>query len=314
MINRKSLIWFLGITFGIAWILFSLPLAFKSNQNTYLLSIQIFFALAMWAPGLAAILTTVFVEKQPFKSLRLNTLGPKRFYLWAWLLPPLLILLTLVTTLLLRTGQFDPALTMMSQALAQAPAASAQLPSAQVVVLLQTLFAVILAPLINVIFTLGEELGWRGFLLPRLLPLGQWPAILISGAIWGFWHAPTTLLHGYNFPEHHYLGILIMIVGCTLLGTLISWLYLNTRSPWVAALAHGAINATAGISFFFLKPGFDTAWGGSPLGLAGWIPMALFIVWLVWSKRLPVPLPVSPATETMAVEETGSQPASASTN
>ena len=168
--------------------------------------------------------------------------------------------------------------------------------------MLQSLFAIILAPFINVLFTLGEELGWRGFLLPRLLPLGQWPAILISGAIWGFWHAPTTLLHGYNFPEHHYLGILIMIVGCTLLGTLISWLYLNTRSPWVAALAHGAINATAGVAFFFLKPGFDTALGGSPLGLAGWIPMALFIGWLVWSKRLPVSLPVSPMPETVAIE------------
>ena len=156
-------------------------------------------------------------------------------------------------------------------------------------VAIQLAFAVTLAPLINVLFALGEELGWRGFLLPKLMPLGQWKAILLSGAIWGFWHAPTTLLHGYNFPQHPYLGVLVMIVGCTLLGTILSWLYLNTRSPWVAALGHGAVNAAPGLALYFLKPGFDTALGGSILGLAGWSAMSIFIAWLILTKRLPVP-------------------------
>jgi len=39
-------------------------------------------AIAMWGPGIAAIITTAFVMKQPFKNLRLNTLGAKHFYLW----------------------------------------------------------------------------------------------------------------------------------------------------------------------------------------------------------------------------------------
>ncbi len=286
--NRKSLFWFLLITFGIAWVLFTVPLAFKNDPAIYPLAMTACFALAMWAPGIAAIVTTLFVEKQSFKTLRLNTLGPKRFYLVAWFLPPLITLATLGTTVLIRTGTFDPNLTMMREALAQVPAGTA-LPPVEFLVAIQLAFAILLAPFINVLFALGEELGWRGFLLPKLLPLGQWRAIFLSGAIWGFWHAPTTLLHGYNFPQHHYLGVLVMIVGCTLLGVILAWLYLNTRSPWVAALAHGAFNATAGISFLLLKPDFDTALGASPLGLAGWIPMALFIAWLVWSKRLPVP-------------------------
>jgi membrane protease YdiL (CAAX protease family) len=285
--NRKSLLWFLIITFAIAWVLFTVPLAFKNDLTIYPISMTVCFALAMWAPGTAAIVTMLFVEKQPFKTLRLNTLGPKRFYLAAWFLPPFLVLATLGVTLLIRTGTFDPNLTLMREALAKAPAGTT-LPPVELLVAAQLTFAVLLAPFINVLFALGEELGWRGFLLPKLMPLGQWKAILISGAIWGFWHAPTTLLHGYNFPQHPYLGVLVMTVGCILLGTIISWLYLNTRSPWVAALVHGAFNASAGVTFFFLKPGFDTALGGSTLGLAGWIPMALFIAWLVWTKRLPV--------------------------
>jgi membrane protease YdiL (CAAX protease family) len=294
MVNRKSLVWFLIIAFGFSWILFALPLAFKSNETNYLTSLQISFALAMWGPGIAAIVTTLFVERQPFKTLRLNTLGPKRFYLWAWLLPPVLTLATLGFTLLLRSGEFDSSLTMMREALKQAPS-TAGLPPVEMLVVIQLAFALVLAPFINVLFALGEELGWRGFLLPRLMPLGQWKALLISGAIWGFWHAPTTLLHGYNFPKHPYLGVLVMIVGCILLGTLLSWLYLNTRSPWAAALGHGAVNASPGLALFFLKPGFNTALGGSLLGLAGWIAMSILIAWLVLTKRLPVPLAKDPS-------------------
>ena len=291
MLNRKALTSFLLITFAFSWILFGLPWFFKDSPS-FLAIMQASFAVAMWGPGLAAILTTLRVEKQPFASLRLNTLGPKRFYLWAWLLPQFLTLLTLGVTLLLRTAEFDPALSIMRDALAKAPAGT-QVPSPQQALALQLAFGATFAPLINILFALGEELGWRGFLLPHLLPLGQWPAILISGAIWGFWHAPTTLLFGYNFPQHPYLGVLAMIVGCTLLGTVLSWMYLNTRSPWTTALAHGAVNAAPGLAIFFLKPSFDTALGGSLLGLAGWIPMALFITWLTWSKRLPVPAPAA---------------------
>jgi uncharacterized protein len=289
MVNRKSLLWFLIIAFGFSWILFTLPLAFKNSQTSYLASMQISFALAMWGPGIAAIVTTLFVDKQSFKTLHLNILGPKHFYLWAWILPPVLTLTTLGVTILIRSGDFDSNMTMMREALKQVPP-TAGLPPAEILVAIQLAFAIILAPFINVLFALGEELGWRGFLLPKLMPLGQWKAILLSGAIWGFWHAPTTLLHGYNFPQHPYLGVLVMIVGCTLLGMILSWLYLNTRSPWVAALGHGAVNASPGLALYFLKPGFDTALGGSILGLAGWIAMLVFIAWLVLTRRLPVPI------------------------
>ena len=54
-------------------------------------------------------------------------------------------------------------------------------------------------------FSFGEEWSWRGYLLPQLLPLGQWRALLISGAIWGLWHAPLIVL-GANYPGHPILG------------------------------------------------------------------------------------------------------------
>jgi membrane protease YdiL (CAAX protease family) len=286
MIERKPLTWFIIISFAISWPLFLAPLLFPGLEPaTRQLVVQGLWALAMWGPGVAALIATLAVAKQPFKSLRLNALGPKRYYLWAWLLPPALVIVSGLLTILIRTGQPDTQFTFLQQQMEQT---GTQLPvSTGVLVLIQIGQALLLGPLINVVFTMGEELGWRGFLLPRLLPLGQWKALLLSGAIWGVWHAPA-IAQGHNYPDHPFIGILLMTVFCILLGIIVGWLYLNTRSPWVAALAHGSINAWAGLPYLFLKPGFDTALGGTLTSVPGWLVMGLFIGWLVLTNRLPV--------------------------
>lgn len=287
MLDKKSLTWFLVIAFVISWILFATPLAVKDDPALYPTMITSLFALAMWGPGIAAIVVTLFIARQPFSTLRLNTLGPKRYYFWAWFLAPLVAALTLAATVLLGTGTFDSSFPMMREALAQSPQTQG-LPSVEVLVAMQLAFAATLAPFINILFAMGEELGWRGFLLPKLLPLGEWKALLLSGVIWGVWHAPATILHGHNFPAHPYLGVLVMTVGCMLLGVIFGWLYLKTKSPWAPALAHGAFNAIGPAALFFLNPeGLDMAMAGNPLGVAGWIPMALIILVLVALRQLP---------------------------
>ncbi len=286
MIERKSLTWFLIITFLISWPLFIAPLAFSNmDATTKQLATQGLWAVAMWGPGVAAIVTTLFIAKKPFSSLRLNTLGPKRFYLWAWFLPVLLTIIGLLFTLLFGIAKLDLNFTMLRDALASA-AGGSEIPIG-VIMSAQILFAIILAPFINVFFTMGEELGWRGFLLPQLLPLGQWKAMLISGVIWGVWHAPA-IMQGHNYPGYPILGSFMMIILCVLLGTILSWMYLNTKSPWAAALGHGAFNAIAGLPILFFQPGFNMAFGGTLAAPTAWIGMALFIAWLVWTKRLPV--------------------------
>jgi membrane protease YdiL (CAAX protease family) len=287
MLERKPLTWFIIIAFVISWPLFLAPLLFPNLEPAMRqLATTGLWALGMWGPGIAALVVTLAVAKQPFSALRLNTLGPKRYYIWAWFLPPVLIILSGLLTVLIRTGQLDTEFTLMQQMMEQT---GTQLPvSTGTLILIQVAQALLIGPLINVIFTMGEELGWRGFLLPRLLPLGQWKALLISGAIWGVWHAPA-IAQGHNYPDHPILGILLMTVFCILMGIIIGWMYLNTRSPWVAALTHGSLNAWGGLPLLFLKPGFDTALGGTLSSVTGWLVMGLFIGWLVVSKRLPAP-------------------------
>lgn len=79
-----------------------------------------------------------------------------------------------------------------------------------------------------------------------------------------------------------------MIVFCVLFSVIFGWMYLNARSPWVAAIAHGALNAWGGLPLVFLVPGFNTILGGTITSLTGLGVLALFVVLLVLARALPV--------------------------
>jgi membrane protease YdiL (CAAX protease family) len=274
------------IAFGLAWPLFVLPIAFGSpGATSRQAATMIAWAAAMWAPGIGAIVATRLVAGEPIRTLGLRRIGPRSVYLWVWILPIIAAIVTGLLTVLLGAGHLDLEFTAIREAMARAPGGDLVAPS--VVVAAQTAFAFTLAPLFNVVFALGEELGWRGFLLPRLLPFGQTRAIALSSAIWGIWHAPA-ILQGHNYPSQPVLGVFLMIGFCLLLGTFLSWAYLSTRSPWAPALGHATINATAGLPLLFVHD-VDLVIGGTTASIIGWIPLALILLWLLVTHRLPVP-------------------------
>ncbi len=285
MPNRKPLSIFLAISFSAAWILFLAPLAFKGlDAQTQQLITFGSYSLAMWMPGLAAIVATKALG-MPLSSLNLKRLGAKRYYIWAWLLFPILSLITGIVTVLFGIAELDTSFLIIRESLAAAPT---EMPlSVEAIVAMQILASITIAPLFNTLFALGEELGWRGFLLPQLMPLGEWKAIIISNVIWGLWHAPAIML-GHNYPGYPVWGVFMMVVFSVLVGTILSWLYLNTESPWAPALAHGSINAVASISLMFLVPGFNLAIGGTLVSVMGWIPLAAFVLWLIATNRVPI--------------------------
>jgi uncharacterized protein len=107
-----------------------------------------------------------------------------------------------------------------------------------------------------VVFALivGEELGWRGYALPRLLAeRSALAASLILGALWGVWHLPTFFVPGapqYGLPFSAF--VLLTMAYSVVMG----WVYVHARgSVLIASLLHGAINLSQG---FFLG-GVDPA-------------------------------------------------------
>jgi len=276
---------FLAVAFVPAWILFLLPVLLRmmGNENSTTVGL-IAWSAAMWMPGLGAIFATRMGDKQEFKTLGLGKLGNKITYLWAWLVPILTVILTGMITWLLRWGKFDSSFILIKQSLAGMP----EVPESTLPLLVaaQIAASLTLAPLFNTLFALGEELGWRGYLLPKLLPLGEFPAMLISGVIWGFWHAPA-ILQGHNYPDRPLLGVGMMIVFTVLLGIFFSWLYLKTASPWAPALGHGTVNAVAGLPLLLLT-GVDLTLGGTLTSVSGWLALAALVGVLYWKKQIPL--------------------------
>mmetsp|Transcript_100218 Transcript_100218/g.259142 ORF Transcript_100218/g.259142 Transcript_100218/m.259142 type:complete len:311 (+) Transcript_100218:58-990(+) len=131
--------------------------------------------------------------------------------------------------------------------------------------------AVVVGGIVNIIPCFGEEVGWRGWLLRELAPLGFWRASLISGAMWGLWHAPLTI-QGHNYPQHPGAGIAMMTAFCALLSPSMTLLRWKSRSVWSAAIFHGVLNAGGALPMLMLAGGNDLTIGVT--GLAGLLVLA----------------------------------------
>lgn len=89
----------------------------------------------------------------------------------------------------------------------------------------------------------GEEIGWRGFMLPRLAHLGRMPASLITGFAHGVWHLPLILMTPfYHSGGDWWITVPLFLAALTLAGPVYGWLRFASASVWPAALAHRALN------------------------------------------------------------------------
>ncbi|WP_109210877.1 MULTISPECIES: type II CAAX endopeptidase family protein [Microbacterium] len=187
--------------------------------------------------------------------------------------------------------------------LAAAAPAGTPLPPIGLLVAIQ-LAMIPVAAIINSALAFGEELGWRGWLQTALLPLGPWPALLITGAVWGLWHAPIILL-GYNFARPDITGVLFMVGGCLAWGVLLGWLRLRSASLWPAVLAHGSLNAVGGLVLLLAASGAapDLAIVGA-LGVVAWGVLAVVVVAIVLLRQFRAGMP-APARVAVAAPFSG---------
>lgn len=100
-----------------------------------------------------------------------------------------------------------------------------------------------LSLVISTVFAAGEEIGWRGYLLPRLMGLGRGKALLLSGFLHGAWHLPMILLTDTYHSDGNRLAVVgLFLATVTVGGVFYGYLRLASRSVWPVAVAHGAFN------------------------------------------------------------------------
>ncbi|MEZ4681517.1 MAG: CPBP family intramembrane glutamic endopeptidase [Caldilineaceae bacterium] len=88
----------------------------------------------------------------------------------------------------------------------------------------------------------GEEIGWRGYMLTRLIDARVPYPVLTSGLIWGAWHLPLLLSGLYQTGPNVLLSALLFMAAVIALSWFYAQLRLGTGSIWPAIILHGASN------------------------------------------------------------------------
>ncbi|MEV5414160.1 CPBP family intramembrane glutamic endopeptidase [Thermopolyspora sp. NPDC052614] len=194
----------------------------------------------------------------------------------AWLGIPLLAVLAIAVSAALGLLTLDIAgLSLFRQTLERSTPGATLPADPAILAAVQIGTALLIAPLLNAIPALGEEWGWRGWLLPHLTRLGTARALLLSGVIWGAWHAPLTLL-GYNYAELGPWAALAFVGFCVIFGVVLGWTRLYAGSAWPAVFGHATLNAWGGLPLIIgdaaAPPNLFLA---GITGLVGWALLAI---------------------------------------
>jgi membrane protease YdiL (CAAX protease family) len=164
---------------------------------------------------------------------------------------------------------------------------------------------------IGVILSFGEEFGWRGYLLPKLMPMGSRKAVLLLGVIHGAWHWPIIFM-GYEYGLGYWgapvVGPLLFLLFTTYLSVFLAWVTLRSGSVWPAALGHAAINASALLMFFYSTGDTARLVGPAPVGIVGGLGYALLALLIFFSDRALAPItslvPAKPEGVVEALQQT----------
>jgi len=174
-------------------------------------------AIGMFGPMLAAMIMRGFISKEGFKG-SVGVSRPLKFYAIAYFAPFFFILALIIFNQLTGIGHFEWT---NSTPLLKS-------------ILITALLVFLLLPV-----SFGEEYGWRGYLLPRLLPLGEIKGTIILGVIWACWHLPVLSMA----QESLWLSIPVFLAEAILVAFPFTWLYrASGASILVLSLFHSSFD------------------------------------------------------------------------
>ncbi len=226
---------------------------------------RVLFNLAMWGPGLSALIVSIYYYRS-LTSLGWGW-GKTRYQLLSLAIPVIYCLATYNFIWFAGLGGFKPIDSLS----------------------ISTIFLGILTWIIP---ALGEEIGWRGFLVPELSKVTTffWVGV-ISGVMWGIWHLYPILFENYNQGGPFWFSIFIFFAVMIPTSIIMAWLRLKSGSLWTAVLFHSAHNYF--VQSFFDKMTVDTGITHllrGEFGIVTAISMSILAL-IFWTNRDKLALP-----------------------
>ena len=219
--RRLRILCFLLLTYGLSSVFY-----FRIASTGKMEILPVF--MLMWCPAIAASILRVASRSSP-SAIGWSWNAP-HWYLLSYLLPAGLGLVVYGTVWLTGIGTFSGA------GLETGRGSQLSLP-AHVAILASLGFVQ------GAVFALGEELGWRGFLVPELAQITSFTrTALFSGAAWSVYHYPLILFADYNSGTPAWFALLCFTWMVVASSFVYAWLRLKSGSLWTAVILHASHN------------------------------------------------------------------------
>ena len=275
--NIKKVLIFIGLTFLFNYSLVILYFAFGGKWVTP--GSVIITTGYMFIPMMMAIVVQKFMYKEPLKEPLGISFRCNLWFFVAWFIPPVIAFFAFGISLLFPEVEYSPGMEGMFEKLKSTvtPERLEEIRKQTTTLSTHPIWLGLLQGMatgvtINTITSLGEELGWRGLLHREMSYMGFWRSSAIIGFVWGLWHIPI-ILQKQNYSQHPFVGILMMVIFTILISPIFGYVREKARSVIAAAVIHGTLNATMGLSLIMIKGGNELTVGVH--GIPGFITLII---------------------------------------
>lgn len=273
-IETKRIFIFLIFVFGVYYCLWLTAILLPKNMGNAVYSFLSFPVVFMGTPALSVFLTRKITKDTSAMAYSVKAWKNKKIALFSMFVPAVFILVGAVLFYIIFPDDLDYTGEYIIRSFGHLGAPSKisfTVPSLLITGIIICIISAFCVP--SWFIALGEEIGWRGYLLPLLCKkMSAGCAVLLNGALWGLAHAPLIYFgmnYGLNYAGAPYGGIAMMILFCMTIGVYMSFVTLKTNNCMYAAIIHGAVNIIGETPVFVSLSTQSSLLGPNPSGIIG---------------------------------------------